>query len=120
MNLQYGEVSKEIINLRSEHGIEVLEIPKLDLFSDIDGLAALISACDYVISIDNLTPHLAGALGVNTKLLLPQVADERWGLESSKSYLYDSVVLYRQSSYNNWSEPLKKIKADIENLYLKN
>ena len=120
LNLQYGEVSKEIINLRSEHGIEVLEIPKLDLFSDIDGLAALISACDCVISIDNLTPHLAGALGVNTKLLLPKVADERWGLESSKSYLYDSVVLYRQSSYNNWSEPLKKIKADIENLYLKN
>ena len=116
VNLQYGEVSKEIINLRSEYSIEVLEIPKLDLFNDIDGLAALISACDCVISIDNLTPHLAGALGVNTKLLLPKVADERWGLESRKSYLYDSVALYRQSFYNNWSEPLKKMKADIENL----
>ena len=120
VNLQYGEVSKEIINLRSELGTEVLEMPGLDLFSDLDGLAALISACDCVISIDNLTPHLAGALGVKTKLLLPKAADERWGLEPGKSYLYDSVNLYRQSSYNNWSEPLKNIKEDIENLYFKN
>jgi hypothetical protein len=52
--------------------------------------------------------------------LLPKIADERWGLESSKSYLYDSVTLYRQSSYNNWSAPLKKMKADMENLHTKN
>ena len=117
MNLQYGDVSKEIINLQLEHGIEVSEIPGLDLFSDIDGLATLISACDYIISIDNLNPHFAGALGVKTMLLLPKAADERWGLEPSKSYLYDDVVLYRQSSYNDWDEPLKKMKNDLEKLY---
>lgn len=116
VNLQYGDVSKEIFNLQSEHGIKVLEMAELDLFVDIDGLVALISACDCIISIDNLNPHFAGALGVKTKLLLPKVADERWGLEPSKSYLYDSVALYRQSSYNNWNEPLKKIKTYLENL----
>ena len=120
VNLQYGDVSEEINNLRLDHGIEVLQMTDIDLYNDLDGLAALISACDCVITIDNLTIHFAGALGVNTKLLLPKIADERWGLESSKSYLYDSVTLYRQSSYNNWSEPLKKMKADIENLYSKN
>ena len=116
VNLQYGEVSNEIDNLRSEYGVEVLEIPGLDLFSDIDSLAALISACDYIISIDNLNSHFAGALGVKTMLLLPKVADERWGLEPNKTYLYDSLVLYRQSSYNDWNETLKKIKTDIQNL----
>ena len=116
VNLQYGEVSNEINNLRSDYGIEVLEMPGLDLFSNIDSLAALISACDYIISIDNLNSHFAGALGVNTMLLLPKVADERWGLESNKTYLYDSLVLYRQSSYNDWNEPLKKMKTDIQNL----
>ena len=116
VNLQYGDVSNEIDNLRSEYGVEVLEIPGLDLFSDIDSLAALISACDYIISIDNLNSHFAGALGVKTMLLLPKVADERWGLEPNKTYLYDSLVLYRQSSYNDWNETLKKIKTDIQNL----
>ena len=49
-------------------------------------------------------------------LLLPKFADERWGLEPNKTYLYDSLVLYRQSSYNDWNETLKKIKTDIQNL----
>ena len=52
-------------------------------------------------------------------LLLPKVADERWGLEPSKSYLYDSMALYRQSSHNNWSEPLTKMKADVKILFNK-
>ena len=72
------------------------------------------------IHIDNLTVHLAGALGVHTKILLPKTADERWGLEPSKSYLYDSLVLYRQQYYNKWDEPLRKMKIDLENLYSKN
>ena len=51
INLQYGDVSEEISNLKLNHGIDVIEIPDLDLFNDIDGLAATIAACDYVISI---------------------------------------------------------------------
>ena len=117
VNLQYGDVSAEIQNLRLEQGIEVHEITNIDLFSDIDGLASIISACDYVISIDNLTPHLAGALGVSTKLILPRVGDERWGLETKKSYLYDSIDIYRQSVHGSWSEPLEKMAKDFEILF---
>ena len=60
INLQYGNVSDEILKLRSEHSIDIL-ISNLDIYNDLDKLAALISACDCVISIDNITPHLAGA-----------------------------------------------------------
>ena len=95
-----------------QYGIEVLEIPGLDLFSDIDSLAALLSMRLHN-NYRNLNSHFAGALGVKTMLLLPKVADERWGLESNKTYLYDSL-LYRQSSYNDWNEPLKKIAWDIQ------
>ena len=119
VNLQYGDVSEEISDLKMCHGIDVLEVPDLDIFNDIDGLTALILACDCVISIDNLIPHFAGALGVKTMLLLPKAADERWGLEQSKSYLYDSLVLHRQSLRNDWNEPLKKMKNNIENLFSK-
>ena len=117
VNLQYGDVSAEIKNLRLKYGIEVLDIPNLDLFNDIDGLASIISSCDYVISIDNLIPHLAGALGVRTKLLLPRVADERWGMETNKSYLYDSIDIYRQSAHGDWSKPLEKMAKDLEILF---
>ena len=117
INLQYGNASDEILKLRSDHGIDILEISNLDIFNDLDGLAALISACDCVVSIDNVTPHLAGALGVDTRLLLPQVSDERWGIDSKKSYLYESVKLYRQINKSDWSFPLNELIQDLKNIY---
>ncbi len=116
VNLQYGNVSDEIFKLRSEHGIDILEISNLDIFNDLDRLSALISACDCVVSIDNITPHLAGALGVDTRLLLPYVADERWGLNSNKSYMYDSVKFYRQIDKGDWTWPLKELSQDLKNI----
>ena len=117
INLQYGNVSDEILKLRSEHGTDILEIANLDIFNDLDGLAALISACDCVVSVDNITPHLAGALGIDTRLLLPFVADERWGINSNRSYLYDSIKFYRQIDKGDWTFPLKELSQDLKNIY---
>ena len=113
MNLQYGETSREIHRLNSMSGVEIHQVDNLDLFNDLDGLTALISACDTVISIDNATVHLAGALGVDTRVLLPLRADDRWGLNSNESYWYDSVQLYRQQEPNNWHGPLQQLVSDL-------
>ena len=113
INLQYGETSREIHRLNSMSGVEIHQVDNLDLFNDLDGLTALISACDTVISIDNATVHLAGALGVDTRVLLPLRADDRWGLNSSESYWYDSVQLYRQQEPNNWHGPLQQLVSDL-------
>ena len=117
INLQYGDVSEEISNLKANHGIDVLEVPDLDIFNDIDGLAATIAACDCVISIDNLNPHLAGALNVSTNLLLPYVADDRWGYKTNKSYLYDSINIYRQTEPCNWNDTILNVLNNIDKSY---
>lgn len=116
INLQYGDVSKEISDLKVNHGIEVLEIPDLDIFNDIDGLAATIAACDEVISIQNFNAHLAGSLGTNTKLLLPYAADDRWGYKTNKSYWYDGISIYRQIEPGNWNDPILKVTNNLKNL----
>ena len=113
VNLQYGDVSEEINNLKVNHGIDVLEIPDLDIFNDIDGLAAIIAACDCVISIDNLNPHLAGALNIRTQLLITNAADDRWGHKTSKSYWYDSITIHRQAEPGNWKQPLFELASDL-------
>ena len=117
VNLQYGNVSDEILKLSSEKGLDILEISSLDIFNDLDRLAALISVCDCVVSIDNVIPHLAGALGVDTRLLLPYVSDERWGTHNKKSYLYDSVKFYRQTDKGDWSYPLSELTHDLKETY---
>src|SRR6185295_14544567 len=50
--------------------------------------ARIMRALDLVISVDTMTAHLAGALGVPTWTLLPHEADWRWMLERSDTPWY--------------------------------
>lgn len=109
VNLQYGDVSEEIRALKESYNIEILEVPEIDKYNDIDGLASLITACHEVVSIDNATVHLAGALGAKTKALLPFNQDWRWGISHTGSYWYNSVKLLRQKRLGDWTETLSQI-----------
>jgi Flp pilus assembly protein TadD len=113
VNLQYGDVSGELEDLRLNYNIDVLQVPEIDNHMDIDGLAALIGACDHVVSIDNATVHLASALGKPTHVLLPFNCDWRWGLNGSKSYWYKSTKLYRQENMSDWADAFESLSADI-------
>jgi tetratricopeptide (TPR) repeat protein len=95
VNLQYGDVAAEIEALERDEGIEVLQCPGLDTTDDLDGLAALIEACDEVVSIGNATAHLAGALGKKTTVLLPKAPSWRWLLSGSETPWYRSVMIDR-------------------------
>lgn len=117
INLQYGDVKHEISILKNEYGIEILDIEEIDKFNDIDGLASLISACDLVISTTNVTVHLSGSLGKDTRVLLPLNPDARWGTAGTKSYWYKSVKLYRQLTLGDWSHPLNDLRQDLNILY---
>ena len=114
VSLQYGDTAEEILSVNSASDINIECVEEIDLFADIDGLAALISACDMVISIDNATVHLAGALGVDTRVLLPFMPDIRWGLGRSDSYWYNQLKLYRQEKEGDWSKPIDLLMCDIE------
>ncbi|MFL7901306.1 tetratricopeptide repeat protein [Azospirillum argentinense] len=69
VTLQYGDHEKEIRALRDRHGLVLHPPGDFDPFTDIDGLAGAIAALDAVVSIPNVTAHLADALGVPTVLL---------------------------------------------------
>ena len=109
ISLQYGDVSKEIADLKNTTGITVTEVSEIDNYNDIDGLAALIEACDEVVSISNVTVHIAGALGKPVKILLASSCDWRWGSKQDYSYWYQDAKLYRQSEINNWENVLKML-----------
>jgi len=115
INLQYGDTAEEILEVKNQVNFELHTVDEIDLYNDIDGLAALISACDTVISIDNLTVHLAGALGIDTRVLLPEVPEDRWGITGSNTYWYDHLALYRQESKYGWENQLERLTQDLLN-----
>lgn len=64
--------------------------------------ARVMRALDLVISVDTMTAHLAGALGVNTWTLLPFDADWRWMLDRDDTPWYPTMRLFRQREEGNW------------------
>lgn len=110
INLQYGDVYNEIEMVNKKFGIKIHTLA--DNFNDIDKLSYIISECDEIISIDNLTIQISGALGVKTKVLLKYPNDWRWLCGSNKSYWYKSMELFPQNEYNNWSSALKSLKLN--------
>ena len=85
-----------------------------DELLDFVDTAALIENLDLVISTCTSIPHLSGALGKETWILLSHVPDWRWLLDREDSPWYPSVKLYRQPVIGDWDSVLDKVKIDLE------
>ena len=116
LNLQYGDVDNEIKEFTKSTGIEVLQCGSVDNREDLDGLAALIELCDLVVSTSNVTVHLAGALGKETWVLLPYVANFWWLLDRTDSIWYPTLKVYRQNSLGNWRYILSTVNRDLQKI----
>jgi hypothetical protein len=115
IDLQYGNTQAERDVVASEFGINVERLKDVDNFNDIDGLAALISACDIVVTISNTTAHLAGALGKRTWVFLPSGRGRfwYWFRDREDSPWYPAVRLKRQMQNQSWSELISLAVSEI-------
>jgi Flp pilus assembly protein TadD len=85
----------------------------LPMRNDFDGLAALVSELDLVISVDTSLAHLSGALGKPVWVLLAFVPDWRWMLGRTDSPWYPTARLFRQQAPGDWTEPLREVEAAL-------
>ena len=114
INLQYGNIENDIALIDGSENYEFINYHEIDNYKDIDGLACLIEICDIVITVDNITAHLAGALGKKTWILLPTYSDFRWMEKTSECVWYKNVRLFRQESMGNWDFVTSNIKKMLE------
>jgi tetratricopeptide (TPR) repeat protein len=99
--LQYGD--HEMLEGQIDAARAPLVVDRsVDQLVSIDAFAAQIAALDLVITIDNSTAHLAGALGIPTWVLLPFAADWRWFERREDSPWYPTVRLFRQPKRDDW------------------
>ena len=84
---------------------------------DFSETAALIDCVDLVVSTCTSVPHLAGALGKETWLLIPYMPDWRWQLNERKTLWYPTLTLYRQTNLDKWDDVLHNLHNDLINFY---
>jgi len=115
-SLQYDASDAEIAELNRDFGTGLIAVPDIDMKADLDGVAALMTALDLVISVDNTTVHLAGALGRPTWVMLNHRHDWRWLDGGPTTPLYESLRLYRQTAKGQWGDVLISVATDLEDL----
>ncbi|HMK49339.1 MAG TPA: tetratricopeptide repeat protein [Thermodesulfovibrionales bacterium] len=113
INLQYGDCSQELKKAKEELGATIHHWEDADPLKDLDGFAAQIAALDLVISVDNATVHMAGAVGILTWALIPFVCDWRWMRNFEDTPWYKTVRLFRQSSAADWGPVFESLVANL-------
>lgn len=61
-----------------------------------------LNTMDLLITVDTMTAHLAGAMGLNVWTLLPYACDWRWMLQRQDSPWYPTMRLFRQPAPGDW------------------
>ncbi|MGE3682245.1 MAG: glycosyltransferase family 9 protein [Bdellovibrionales bacterium] len=77
---------------------------------DLEVTAALIREMDFVVTVDTMVAHLAGALGRPVLILLCHNSDWRWMRERRDSPWYPTARLFRQVHPGNWSVPVTQVR----------
>lgn len=112
ISLQYGDFDGLEEQAALAHAPLLID-RGVNQFTSMDRFAAQMAAMDLVISIDNSTVHLAGALGVPTWLLLPFAPDWRWRQEGEKSAWYEGLRLFRQPQIGDWSSVVRSVRTAL-------
>ena len=103
-SLQYGEY--DAVSVTKGLGAPLLVDTTNDPKKDLVKQAAQIAALDLVITIDNATAHIAGALGVPCWVITPKASEWRWGTPEKPNPLYPTVRLFRATDTGNWDAAL--------------
>jgi tetratricopeptide (TPR) repeat protein len=113
VNLQYGDCDEELRVAKESIGVTIHDWEDADPLKDLDNFASQVAALDLVISIDNATVHMAGALGIPVWTLLPFVPNWRWMLDREGSPWYPAMRLFRQPSPGEWQPVMDRVKDEL-------
>lgn len=84
-----------------------------ELIKDWQDTYSVLKSLDLVVTSCTSVAHFAGAIGIKTIVLVPLVPYFTWSSNDIKWYP-DNVEVIRQTRYNDWSEPVKKLYQIME------
>lgn len=116
VDLQYGDTAAERAEFALQTGHFLQHVEEIDNTADIDGLAALVEACDLVVTVSNTTAHLAAALGKPVYLLLPDSSTLLWywHVDDDTGRWYPAVRIFRRIAGGDWAETVGRLLRAVQ------
>ncbi|MGB8435514.1 MAG: tetratricopeptide repeat protein [Burkholderiales bacterium] len=111
VSLQRDADVAELAALGEQYGTRIDAWP--EALEDLDATAALVSAVDLTISIDNTVAQLAGGLGVHGWVLVPVGAEWRYGTTGNAIIWYPGVRVFRQRRRGEWNAVLDDLCREL-------
>lgn len=111
VSLQRGPGTEQIADFQAVSNGRLIVPAMQD--EDLGDFAALLHAMDRVVTIDTLTAHLAGAMGLGVDLLLAVAADWRWMTKRADSPWYPSLKLWRQRELGTWDAVMSDLQSAL-------
>jgi hypothetical protein len=113
ISLQYGDCHGEIERTERTYSVAIHHWP--EALSDYDQTAALVSALDIVVTVQTSIVHLAGALGKPVWVLVPRVAEWRYGEAGERLPWYASARIWRQNQ-ERWDGLIERVSQELREL----
>lgn len=114
ISLQYTECKEEIAAAETRTGIQIRHWQ--EAIDDFDETAALVKELDLVISVQTAIVHLAGALGKNIWVMVPECPEWRYLRKGTTLPWYPSARLFRQSRRFEWLDVISNVKIELMKL----
>ena len=109
VSLQHGAQARDFEGMRGR----VTVFPGVT--DSPDELAALMGALDLVVSVDNTTAQLAGALGHPVWIMLSATPEWRYGSSGDSMPWYPSARLFRQGGEQRWEPVVERVADALRN-----
>lgn len=108
-------LASEFVSLQRDAGADMRPpwCAEVDL-SDWSATQASLASCELVITSCTSVAHLAGAMGVETWVVVPASSYFIWAAPGDRSPHYDSVRLFRQGPGANWAKPFTEIREALQ------
>lgn len=81
-----------------------------------DDTVNIIAGLDLVITSCTSIAHLSGAIGIPTWIVTPIMPYYTWAVPGEKSDWYNSVRLFRQKKYGEWTDVFDEIQKELTKL----
>ena len=112
INLQYKDFANDLTKIKNEFGVTVHNFNDLNLYDNIDDVAALCAALDIVVSTKITPPIISTGVGTSTKIA-------NWRQSSWNNILLNpvgsSVDMFERNTWEPWENVFRLIAEDILN-----